>query len=183
MKKEKASLENLSGETKLYLREVFTVLRAHWTLLSRGGMSHGRSSIGFINELSLDAIKLLVRDDEFLYSPANDDIDPYQYLWDKERELKENQIKFSFSIMPWQKEMLTKLRVVLEWGWEITNEKHDQGSYRDTFIGKGIRMVGSMLDPLVDGKDVSKIYGSIKSNPKAIQLFVRKLEFEIKDRK
>ena len=186
MGKEKEASQTLSKETKLYLGEVFTTLRAHWTLLSLAGMSHGRSRIGFINELSIDTIKFLVGDDEFLFGSANEDgnRDPHKYLWDKEKDLQNNPTTLiDSSLLPWQTNMLTKLRVVLEWGKDVANEKNPQGSFADTPIGKGIQMVGVMLDPLVDKPEFSNLYESMKNNPQALSIFARKLELEIKDMK
>ena len=185
MGKEKEASQPLSKETKFYLGEVFTTLRAHWTLLSLAGMSHGRSRIGFINELSIDTIKFLVGDDEFLFGSADDsrDGDVRKYLWDKENDLEENPRLVDSSLLPWQTNILTKLRVVLEWGRDVVNENNPQGSYADTPIGKGIQIVGSMLDPLVDKPEFSNLYESMKNNPQALSIFARKLELEIKDMK
>lgn len=187
MKKERGSKssEDLTPETKIYLSDIFLILRIHNGFLSRAGMNLGRSRIGRINELSIDTIRLLVGDDEFLYNSTDNDIheDADQYFWKKKQQLEAGKIKLpQCHLTPWQKKTLTRLGVMLEYGWQVVNEKGDRlFSYADSPVGLGITIVRFMLNPLVDRNEVNRECGKIKDDPEKINHYYQMLYFEVKD--
>lgn len=185
MKKERGSSENLSAETKIYLREISSVLTMHNGFLSRAGMNLGRSRIGRINELSIDTIRLLVGDDEFLYNSTDNDIHGNidQYFWEKKQQLEAGKAKLpQCHLTPWQRKTLTRLGVILEYGWQVVNEKGDrQFSYADSPVGLGITIVRFMLNPLVDRNEVNREFGKIKDDPEEINRYYQMLYSEVQD--
>ena len=188
MGKEKPSQdEKLSPQAKNYLRDILNVLRCHYTVLGRAGMNLGRSRISLVNELSIDTIRLLVADDEFLYELSSverdENVDPYQYLVEKEQELERGLIKPpKNSLTLSQGDILTRLAVVLEWGWQVANEKVGTYSYADVPVGKGIKIVKTMLEDLVDKNKVTAEFERIKNDPNKAMLYFKTLDFEIKDK-
>ena len=87
--------------------------------------------------------------------------------------------------MPSQREVLTKLAVVLEWGWQVANEKPENPShvaYVDTPIGKGIKIVKDMVEPLVHKDKVVAEFEKIKNDPDKIEAYLKRFQFEIKDK-
>lgn len=185
MTEKRSPSENLAPETKAYLREILSVLTAHNSYLSVCGMNLGRSRIGRINELSIDTIRLLVGDDEFLYSSTDNDMhgDAGQYFWEKKQQLETDKAKLpQCHLTPWQKKTLTRLGVMLEYGWQAVSEKRDNAfSYADSPVGLGIQVVRSMLNPLVDRDEVNREFGKIKDNPEKINRYYQMLYFEVQD--
>lgn len=139
MKKEKGSSENLSIETKNYFGEIFSVLRVHNFCLSNAGMNLDRTRIGRVNSLATDVIRLLMEDDRFLYNYSADDPDNiHEYLWEKKQQTVAGEMRVpQCDFTPQKKEILTKLGVMLESGWEVANEKENGEifSYADGPIG------------------------------------------------
>lgn len=185
MTEKRSPSENLAQETKIYLSKIFSILRIHNGFLSRAGMNLGRSSIGRINELSIDTIRLLVGDDEFLYNSADNDIheDADLYFWKKKQQLEAGKIKLpQYRLTPWQKKTLTGLGVMLEYGWQVVNEKEkNQFSYADSPVGLGITIVRFMLNPLVDKDEVNREFGKIKDDSEKINHYYQMLYSEVQD--
>jgi hypothetical protein len=185
MKKEKESSGNLSIETKNYFGEVFSVLRVHNFCLSNAGMNLDRTRIGCVNSLSMNVIRLLVEDNSFLENFLVEDPENiHEYLWEKKRQPVAEKIEISqCHFTPRKKEILMKLGVMLEFGWEAVNEKGDNEifSYADSSVRWGIEIVRSMLSPLIDKNKVKEEFEKIKNDPDKINRYYSELRFQVED--
>jgi hypothetical protein len=185
MKKEKESSEDLPIETKKYFGEIFSILRVHNFFLSDAGMNLNRTRIGRVNSLSMNVIRLLVKNDRFLdsYSEENEPVDSYGYLYEKKQSMSKVIKIQKLDSTSQKKEILTKLGVMLEFAWEAANEKKDNEkfSYAHDPIGWGIEIVRSMLIPLIDKNKVKDEFEKIKHDSNKLNLYYRDLYHQVDD--
>lgn len=176
-------IEIADEEIKAYLRKVFLVLRYNQYTLSQAGMTLGRSRLGRVNEICLDALRLLVGDDDFLFQqrPPDNDMDPYQFLaWFQQEQQKELLKPPQSSLTCKQEGILTKTRVILEWGWQVANEKDEHlFSLVDHPIGKLTKIAKDLLAPLVPEEEFESEFGEFQKDPNS---YYEEFRFEIWDK-
>ncbi|MBI2405810.1 hypothetical protein HYV21_02050 [Candidatus Microgenomates bacterium] len=174
--------EHLNQETKEYLRQVFTVCRYQAFALSVAGMSLGRSRLGILNELTIDTLRIITNDDPFLYEhERNQGI--YEYLEEFQTKLKEGAVKVpEVTFSEQQRQFLTRLTVLLEWGWEIANEQPDPVLLPMTYhpIGMAIGITRDMLTPLVDREEVEKKFREIKDDSQKLRDFYDEFRLDVR---
>lgn len=159
--------ETLPHDMKSYFRRIHVVLGAQQTALSLGGISGDRSRLGIVNELALRVIRLLVADDAFLYSYDEADTKP---------EYAKPYVS-SDALAPGKRELVIKLRVLLEWAKEIVNIEEYISSFSP--IAQRFDTVHMLLDPLVDQEEVARHWGEIKGNRERIARYVEYLQREV----
>ncbi|HEY5600773.1 MAG TPA: hypothetical protein VIK81_01655 [Patescibacteria group bacterium] len=174
------SEEELPQELKNYLREMFDVLCVQAGVLSVAGMSHGRSPFSVVQIITSDFISKTVNDSDFLYK--NDlKSSPFEFFRQQKEKLESgNVFSSNYNFTDDQINLLVKLRAIYFW-LEQVSERKDSGNlpYYIDEITLPVRIVGQMLDPLVDLEEAQKLWKVIKNDHNNIERFVDNLKFEI----
>lgn len=174
------SLDETLGPQKLYLRTVFSVLSMQYHCLSLAGMNLGRTRIGAINELALETIRAVTMDENFLYeddSGARNTTEIWETFLAMERESEEGKLTPPPDIVltTEQGNLLTKLAVMLSFGWDFANEDNGQGTLADHPIGFGAKVSRDLVIKMVDEGEVEKIYQELKGDKNKSKRFYNKL--------
>lgn len=175
--------EELSEEVKTYLGKIHLVLRYNQYALSQAGMTLGRSRLGRVNEICLDSLRSLVGDDDFLrqQKPPDEDMHPYEFMDFIESELQAGLLEAPKNpLTAEQVRILTKMRVFLEWGWQVANEKGEHlFSLADHPIGKLTKIAKDLLAPLVPEEEFKPEFGEFQKDPNG---YYQEFRFEVNEK-
>jgi hypothetical protein len=184
-RKDKQSVESLPPELISYLKEVHRVLRLQGYALSVSGMNQGRSRLGMVQELSTNTIELLIGREELLRFDdlPQEEVFPDEYFQEVQERLKSGDLSApDMPIGERCKDLLTPLRVVYSWAWEVANGKDEyDSSLADSIVGRPVEIVGGMLDPLVDGERAAQDWNRLKSHPEDFEYFFNNFRFRVED--
>lgn len=172
--------KEITDETKAYLKQIFTVLRFQSHAMSLSGLSHERSRLGILNDRTIEVIRVIVQDDEYLY--ALGETDRYTYLENLREQLRIGQIEpplYTFS--PQQKELLIRLAVLFEWEKVSPESENSSAKNSDRDIGLGTVLTRELIFLLVNRDTVATEFDTIKSDPEKIEDYSQKLRFDLKD--
>lgn len=173
------------GSEKLYLRTVFSVLSMQYHCLSLAGMNLGRTRIGAINELALETIRAVTMDENFLYeddSGARNTTEIWETFLAMERELQEGELAppFDMVLTTEQRDLLTRLAVMLSFAWDVANEDNGQDTLAGHPLGFGAKVSRDLIVKMVDEAEVERIYREIKKDNDKLSLFYDGLRLGVK---
>jgi hypothetical protein len=181
--------ETIGPENKAYLKELFGFLCLQANALSVAGMNMGRSRLGVFNELAVDTIKAVVKDDDYLYDferPTDGPVDiPAHFKSRIDKEIgrdgdivNADPARFNTE----QVNLLTRLTALQLFGWDvIAHEDKGQGDLTRHPVGQGALIASIYLLKVVDRNDVEVVLDTVTRSPEALRTLYDRLYFEVKD--